>query len=79
MARAGSGVSYALCPLAELELVTRARNAGLEALIESCSAPDRGPLELWAHPGPELEMMLRIKNALDPQRLLNYGRLYGRL
>lgn len=79
LARAGSGVVYVYCPASDLDLAARARAAGLYAVIESCSAPDKGKLDLWADPGPELQVMSRIKHALDPQNLLNHGRLYRRL
>ncbi len=79
LSRAGSGVTYISCPAASLDLASRARAAGLYAVIESSSAADKNKLELWADPGPELEVMSRIKQTLDPQGLLNRGRLYNRL
>ncbi len=79
LARAGSGVTYVHCPGSPADLTARARAAGLYAVVESCAAPDKGEVELWADPGPELEMMVRIKSDLDPRHLLNHGRLYNRL
>ncbi len=78
VARAGNGVLYARAtdPAA---LAARARSAGLCAVIESWAAPDKQHAELWADPGPELQVMARIKDALDPHHLLNHGRLYNRL
>ncbi len=79
VARAGSGVAYARCPVPQLDLAAHARAAGLHAVIESCPEPDKRRFDLWADPGPELEIMSRIKQALDPHSLLNHGRLFGRL
>jgi glycolate oxidase FAD binding subunit len=79
VARAGNGVVYVCCPPGQLEVVRRARSAGLYAVIESSAPEDKRRLELWADPGPELEIMTRIKRSLDPDNLLNHGRLYNRL
>jgi glycolate oxidase FAD binding subunit len=79
VARAGNGVVYVRCPSGQLDLAARARAAGLYAVIESSSPEDKKRLDLWADPGPELEMMARIKRTLDPENLLNHGRLYNRL
>ncbi|HZS49514.1 MAG TPA: FAD-binding oxidoreductase [Bryobacterales bacterium] len=79
LARAGTGVTYVRCEESPAELTGRARAAGLYAVIESCSTGDKDNLELWADPGPELDLMSRIKNNLDPQSILNHGRLYNRL
>jgi glycolate oxidase FAD binding subunit len=77
-ARAGNGILYARTA-DPAGLAGRARSAGLYAVIESWAAPEKAEAELWADPGPELEVMSRIKAALDPHRLLNHGRLYNRL
>ncbi|MBI3667832.1 MAG: FAD-binding oxidoreductase [Acidobacteria bacterium] len=79
LARAGSGIAYVRCPSPFAELVQRARAAGLSTVVESCAAAGKDSVELWADPGPELEVMSRIKQALDPHHLLNHGRLYNRL
>ena len=79
LARAGSGVTYVCCQDSVSELVTSARAAGLHTVVESCSDKDKTTLELWTDPGPELEVMTRIKRTLDPKNLLNHGRLYNRL
>jgi glycolate oxidase FAD binding subunit len=78
LARAGSGVTY-VRTADPVDLTARARSAGLYAVIESWSSPEKQQAELWADPGPELQVMAQIKDALDPQRLLNHGRLYNRL
>ncbi len=79
LARAGTGVTYVRCEDSPAELAGRARAAGLYVVIESCSTNDKDNLELWADPGPEFDLMVRIKNNLDPQNILNHGRLYNRL
>jgi glycolate oxidase FAD binding subunit len=79
LARAGSGVCYVYCALFDPGIVARARSAGLYAVVESCSLADKGRLDLWAEPEAELESMKRVKRALDPDNLLNHGRLYNRL
>ena len=79
LARAGSGVAYLYCHPFDYDLLARARSAGIYTVVESCSSPDKRRMELWADPGPELATMREIKQALDPHRLLNHGRLYNRL
>ena len=79
LARAGSGVAYIRCAGSPAGLAAQARAAGLYTVIESSSAPEKSRLELWADPGSELELMLRIKRDLDPRSLLNHGRLYNRI
>jgi FAD/FMN-containing dehydrogenase len=34
---------------------------------------------LWPAPGPDFELMKRIKHMFDPEHLLNRGRLYRQL
>jgi glycolate oxidase FAD binding subunit len=77
VARAGSGVCYAYFDKAEAaaEAVGRTHNAIIEFAPE-----DRKPkLNLWPAPGPDFEIMKRIKHMFDPERLLNRGRLYRQL
>ena len=78
LARAGNGVLWARAPQ-PVDLAARARARGLYAVIESWAALEKSQAELWADPGPELQVMSQIKEALDPQHLLNHGRLYNRL
>jgi glycolate oxidase FAD binding subunit len=40
---------------------------------------DSVDLDLWPDPGPDLELMRRLKATFDPQNLLNKGRLHGRI
>ena len=66
VARAGNGVVYAY----DAKPVEAAKR-----VIEY------GPpgVERWPLPGPDLALMQRVKNMLDPQGLLNPGALYGRI
>src|SRR6202163_4049886 len=77
VARAGSGVCYAYFDKAEAaaEAVQHTHNAIIE-----CAPEDRKPkLNLWPTPGPDFELMKRIKHMFDPEHLLNRGRLYRQL
>jgi glycolate oxidase FAD binding subunit len=77
VARAGSGVCYAYFDKAEpaAEAVQHTHNAIIEFAPE-----DRKPkLNLWPAPGPDFELMKRIKHMFDPEHLLNRGRLYRQL
>lgn len=79
LARAASGIVYIRTPGSPVERAAAARATGLYTVIESWAAPEKSQAELWADPGPELQVMSRIKQALDPDHLLNHGRLYNRL
>jgi glycolate oxidase FAD binding subunit len=77
VARAGSGVCYVYFDKAEAaaETVQHTHNAIIEFAPE-----DRKPkLNLWPAPGPDFELMKRIKHMFDPEHLLNRGRLYRQL
>ena len=82
VARAGTGVCYgyfADVSQAQAWLRERCLPAGWKAVIEF-APPERKPgLELWSQPGPDLEVMRKIKRLFDPKNLLNPGRLYGRI
>lgn len=79
--RAGSGVGYlhfagggaATAWLAE------AADRGFRAVIEFLPEGGTPSVERWPRPGSEFAMVAKIKEALDPRRLLNPGGLYGRL
>ncbi len=76
LARAATGVCYAYFDNAEAaEAVTSARNAIMEFAPEA----QKPKLKLWPAPGPDFELMKRIKHMLDPEQLLNRGRLYNRI
>ncbi|MCW5981538.1 MAG: FAD-binding protein [Bryobacteraceae bacterium] len=81
VARAGSGVLYAYfdeCGQAAAWLADAARH-GRRALLEFGPLNGSGGVERWPNPGPDFAMMERVKLLFDPNRLLNRGRLYGRL
>jgi glycolate oxidase FAD binding subunit len=79
VARAGSGVCYGYFAEAEAALRwLRDLRAG-KAVIEYAPALFREREELWPEPGADFPLMQRIKSMLDPQALLNRGRLFGRI
>ncbi len=81
LARAGSGVCYGYFEQAEhaAAWVSKAIERGWKVLIEFAPESRKPILDLWPAPGPDLELMKRIKNLFDPQNLLNRGRLYRRI
>lgn len=81
MARAGNGVSYlALVGIDALRtwlLATQAK--AWSRVVEWSSADVQSDCELWPGAQEDFAVMERLKLLFDPQRLLNRGRLYGRL
>jgi len=76
VARAGTGICYAYFKNAgEAEAVSLAR----KAIIEFAPEAQKAELNLWPAPGPDFELMKRIKHMLDPEHLLNRGRLYRQI
>jgi len=72
VARGGNGVVYVHSPSPQTP------PAGVKGLIEfSPAAGAHG--ELWPAPGEDFFLMEQIKLTFDPDRLLNRGRLYGRI
>lgn len=70
IARAGSGVVWGYYSQAgDLR----------HGVIEFAPQEVRETWELWPRPGSDFEMMKKIKQMFDPARLLNRGRLYGRI
>jgi glycolate oxidase FAD binding subunit len=78
IARAANGVSYAC--FAHFQFaeawVAQAVGRGWRPVIEFAPEAQKNKLELWPSPGGDLELMKRIKQMFDPDRLLNRGRLY---
>ncbi len=72
IARAGSGVVYG-------HFEESGKRRGAVGVIDFAPQTLRETQELWPNPGDALETMKRIKAMLDPQGLLNRGRLYGRI
>jgi glycolate oxidase FAD binding subunit len=69
-------------------LVVRAANGVAYLHLQNASEPFAGVLEAgeerkavvqWPEPGGDLAVMEKIKRMMDPQHLLNKGRLYGRI
>jgi len=82
VARAGTGVCYgyfADVSSAQAWLRDKCLPVGWKAVIEFAPPERKRGLELWPQPGPDLEVMRKIKRMFDPKNLLNPGRLYGRI
>ncbi len=81
LARAGSGICYGYFETcaAAAEWLAAAAGRGWKAVMEFSPEGRKRALDLWPSPGPDLEMMLRLKKLFDPNNLLNRGRLYGRI
>ena len=74
VARAGSGICY-IC-FGDCKTAAVSPYGGL---LEYTPEEQRHSLKLWPQPGSGLAIMERIKGMLDPDALLNKGRLYGRI
>ena len=81
LVRAGNAVGYVYCSGVDdaRECLNAARSQGLAAVVEYAPVGQKNALEQWAAPGPAFEVMRRIKDDLDPDHLLNPGRLFNRL
>lgn len=81
LARAANGVSYLFHESAPATTDPRMGfwpAAGPYAVLEA-GPEDRNPDSLWPEPDSGFPVMQKIKQMLDPQQLLNKGRLYGRI
>ena len=56
-----------------------ARQHGGAAVVEVCDPSIKVGLDVWGEEPGSMEIMRRIKEQFDPQRLLNRGRFLGRL
>lgn len=81
IARAASGIVYGYFPRAEdaAEWAARSAGRGWKAVVEFSPESRKESFELWPDPGSDFETMQRIKRMLDPDNLLNRGRLYRRI
>ncbi|MGI8990905.1 MAG: FAD-binding oxidoreductase [Bryobacteraceae bacterium] len=81
VARAGSGVCHGYFVGTEpaVAWMDDAGKKGWKAVIEFAPETRKAQLDLWPAPGEDFEMMKRIKQMFDPNRLLNRGRLYNRI
>jgi FAD/FMN-containing dehydrogenase len=78
VARAGTGIVYGYFAGARAA-AEWARDCGWKAVVEFAPPGQKAGLDLWPHPGDDLEIMKRVKQLFDPGGLLNRGRLYGRI
>jgi len=81
VARAGSGICYGYFERAAdaAAWVAGAAELGAKAVVEFAPEESKSGLDLWPAPGPDWEIMRRVKHLFDPDNLLNRGRLYRRL
>jgi glycolate oxidase FAD binding subunit len=81
VSRAALGVTYVGCSDGEelKQQLNRLRSDGVRTLVEHASPATKQELEQWTSPDSSLAVMQRIKNELDPQALLNPGRLFGKI
>ena len=94
LARAGTGIVYCyLWPESGADkasltertsiacefLLEETARLGGSAVVEQCPAEVKGRISLWAPLGDDFPLMQRLKAQLDPQGILNPGRLYGRI
>ncbi|HYO84278.1 MAG TPA: FAD-binding oxidoreductase [Bryobacteraceae bacterium] len=70
VARAGAGVVYSY---------TEGNASRLTGTVEFSPEAMKDKLDLWPQPGSGFAVMEKIKKLFDPGRLLNRGRLYGRI
>ena len=61
------------------EVRRAARQHGASVVIEICHPSIKATLDVWGEEPGSMEIMRRIKEQLDPQRLLNRGRFLGRI
>lgn len=81
LARAGTGVCHAYFPNCEAAAgwMREAARRGWKCVIEFAPPARKERLDLWPSPGSDFGLMERVKELFDPRRLLNSGRLYGRI
>ncbi len=85
VARAGNGVSYLAFDSIEAlqSWMSLTQTKSWSRVVEWSGAQVRndvrGKVELWPAASEDFALMERLKLLFDPQRLLNPGRLYGRL
>jgi FAD/FMN-containing dehydrogenase len=92
VARAGTGIVYGyLWPqsggdlsmermaMACETLLTGAERLGGYAVIEWCPFELKSTLRLWGPVGDDFVPMQRLKREFDPERILNPGRLFGKI
>ncbi|MGD0579007.1 MAG: FAD-linked oxidase C-terminal domain-containing protein, partial [Bryobacteraceae bacterium] len=78
---AGNGVSYLAfdSPPALSQWMIESAAKEWTRVVEWSGNDVRTAVELWPAGGGDFAVMERLKLLFDPQRVLNPGRLYGRL
>ena len=76
VARAATGVAYLYHATAPATVTKPTPNAHI---VMDAGPAGRSTEALWPEPGNDFAVMEKIKHMLDPQHLLNKGRLYGRI
>jgi glycolate dehydrogenase FAD-binding subunit len=93
LARAGTGIVYChLWPPSDVggssmermatvceSLLAEAARAGGYAVVEWCPSEMKRRITRWAPLGDDFPMMQRLKAQMDPEGLLNSGRLFGKI
>ncbi len=81
VARAGNGVCYAYFPDPEsgVAWLSECIGRGWRGVLEYVPQRQCTAGEQWPSPGADFALMRKVKDMLDPDHLLNRGRLYGRL
>jgi glycolate oxidase FAD binding subunit len=81
IARGGNGVAFlAFHDRAQAaEWLASTSDRPWSRVIAKAPPEDSLDLDLWPSPGPDLELMRRLKATFDPKSLLNKGRLHGRI
>jgi glycolate oxidase FAD binding subunit len=81
IARAGNGVSYlAFDGIDSLQdWMAATQTKPWSRVVEWCGPEIKTKVDLWPAAGDDFALMERLKLLFDPQRILNPGRLYGRL
>ena len=72
LARAANGISYQCFDDVE-------QFEGKDGVVEFAPHDRKRELTLWPNPGSDFAMMEKVKEMFDPGRILNPGRLYGRI
>ncbi|MCC7500089.1 MAG: FAD-binding oxidoreductase [Bryobacterales bacterium] len=75
--RAGNGLCYLYTE--SFSQAARLLNGDGRRVIEFAALEDKADRVLWPTPGSDFVIMERVKEMFDPHRLLNRGRLYGRI
>ncbi len=73
----GMAADASLVARAVAALRERATALGGALVVESCAPEVKRQADVWGPPGPDVEVMRRIKARFDPRGVLNPGRFVG--